>query len=262
VTGLFLKLTLTPLLILAATAAGRRWGHAIGGWLVAMPFTAGPVVYFIALEHGARTAASAALGCLGGAVAESAFALAYSWCATRLAWPVSLLSGAAGFMLVALSLNRLSLRFSLVCAYVIVALIVSLTALPKAPESMNEGAARPSVHLLFRMFIATLVVVILTSSVSLLGPTLSGVLATFPVYASILTVFAHKQQGWGAAVEVLRGLLTGLVGFTGFFCVLVVCLPRVGIGRSLAMAVALLTVLNGGLLILNRRDGQTLQVSG
>ena len=48
---LLLKLVLTPALIAAASLAARRWGQAVGGWLVGLPLTSGPVAVFIALEH-------------------------------------------------------------------------------------------------------------------------------------------------------------------------------------------------------------------
>jgi len=43
---LALKLTITPFLILAASLASRRWGEAVGGWLVGLPLTSGPVAFF------------------------------------------------------------------------------------------------------------------------------------------------------------------------------------------------------------------------
>ena len=42
---LALKLILTPLLIGGASLAARRWGPAIGGWLVSLPLTSGPVTF-------------------------------------------------------------------------------------------------------------------------------------------------------------------------------------------------------------------------
>ncbi|HET7343490.1 MAG TPA: hypothetical protein VFL90_18640, partial [Methylomirabilota bacterium] len=56
---LLLKLAATPLLIAGASLAGRRWGPAVGGWLVGLPLTSGPVAVFLALEHGAAFAAAA-----------------------------------------------------------------------------------------------------------------------------------------------------------------------------------------------------------
>ena len=85
--NLTLKLVVTPALIGAATLAGRRWGQSVGGWLVGLPLTTGPVAFFIALDHGEAFAAAAVVGSLAGAVAEVAFSLAYGWSALRCRWP-------------------------------------------------------------------------------------------------------------------------------------------------------------------------------
>src|SRR5207244_11689777 len=58
--ALALKLVVTPLLIGAASLAGRRWGSAVGGWLSGTPLTSGSFVLFLALDHGPRFAARAA----------------------------------------------------------------------------------------------------------------------------------------------------------------------------------------------------------
>src|SRR2546422_11564383 len=81
--NLVLKLIVTPALIGAATMAGRRWGPAIAGWLVGLPFTSGPVALFLALDHGAGFAAGAAAGMLAGTISQAALALAYGWQASR-----------------------------------------------------------------------------------------------------------------------------------------------------------------------------------
>jgi uncharacterized membrane protein (GlpM family) len=80
-----------------------------------------------------------------------------------------------------------------------------------------------------RMAIATTLVVAVTAGASTLGPRLSGLLATFPIFATVLTVFAHRVQGAAAARQVLRGLLMGLYGFASFFAVLSLLLPRTSV---------------------------------
>ena len=75
---LALKLVLTPLLIAGASLAARRWGPAIGGLLIALPLTSGPVAFFLAVDHGAAFAAGAVVGSLGGLVAITGFCLAYA----------------------------------------------------------------------------------------------------------------------------------------------------------------------------------------
>ncbi len=83
---LILKLVATPLLILGASLAGRRWGESVSGWFVGLPLTSGPVVFFLALEEGAGFAASAAQGCLAGTAAEAGFTLGYAIAARHAGW--------------------------------------------------------------------------------------------------------------------------------------------------------------------------------
>src|SRR5216683_172577 len=48
----------------------------------------------------------------------------------------------------------------------------------------------------------------------------SALLATYPLFGAVLAAFAHGLSGAAAAGRVLRGLLIGLFGFTGFFLLL------------------------------------------
>jgi hypothetical protein len=82
-TTLALKLILTPALIGSSTLAGRRWGPALGGWLVGLPFTSGPVALFLVLDYGAAFGAQAAGGMLTGTISQVAFTLAYRRLARR-----------------------------------------------------------------------------------------------------------------------------------------------------------------------------------
>jgi hypothetical protein len=77
-TTLVLKLALTPVLIIGASIAGRRFGGAVSGWLVGLPLTSAPIAAFLAAEQGPQFAAHAAVGSLSGAAAEGAFCLVYA----------------------------------------------------------------------------------------------------------------------------------------------------------------------------------------
>jgi hypothetical protein len=146
---LVFKLVATPLLIQPASLAGRRWGPAIGGWLVGLPLTSGPIAFFLAIA---------------------------------------------------------------------------------AP---------------------------------LLGARLAGMFATFPVFTTVLTVFAHRVQGEPAAQRVLRGLLLGLFGYSGFFLVSALALQRIAIVVSFAIACVVagaiqfitLSIIRGSLATGRRRIG-------
>ena len=71
--ALALKLVLTPILVGAASLAGRRWGAAVGGWLVGIPFTSAPIAFFLAVDFGQKFAAPAAAGIMDGTASQAAF---------------------------------------------------------------------------------------------------------------------------------------------------------------------------------------------
>jgi hypothetical protein len=242
--NLTLKLVVTPALIAAATLAGRRWGQAIGGWLVGLPLTTGPVAFFIALDQGEPFAAGAALGSLGGAVAEAAFCVAYAWVATRAGWPPALLAGSATFAAAGLALQGLALGLPALLVLGVAGLLLALRLMP-APAATPAPVRPPRGDLLARMVLATTVVLVLTALAPRLGPRLSGLLATYPLFAAILTVFAHHQQGAPAAGRVLRGLLFGLFAFAGFCFVLGVSLVPLGIAGAFAAAIAVALLVQG-----------------
>jgi len=89
------------------------------------------------------------------------------------------------------------------------------------------------------------VVLALTALAPRLGATLSGLLATYPLFAAILTAFGHRLQGVGAAVAVLRGLLFGLFAFVGFCLVLALGLVPLGIAIAFAVAITVALLVQG-----------------
>jgi hypothetical protein len=219
----------TPLLIGAATLAGRRWGQSVGGWLVGLPLTTGPVAFFIALGQGEAFAAAAAVGSLEGAAAEAAFCVCYGRLAARVGWPLGLLAGTGAFAAVGAALQALALGPIPALLAGVAALALALRLVPAA----SAGAAPvppPRGDLPARMALATAVVLLITA----LAPRLGGRLS----FAAILAAFAHRLQGAAAAVSVLRGLLFGLFAFVAFCFVLGVGLVPLGIAGAFTAATA------------------------
>ncbi|MEX2221287.1 MAG: hypothetical protein WEG40_05755 [Candidatus Rokuibacteriota bacterium] len=242
--NLTLKLVVTPALIGAATLAGRRWGQSIGGWLVGLPLTTGPVAFFIALDQGEAFAAVAALGSLGGAAAEAAFCIAYGWLALRTGWPLALLAGSAAFAAVGVLLQQLALGALPLFLVGIVALGLALRFMP-AGGPPPSPVRPPRGDLPARMVLATVVVLLITAMAPRLGPRLSGLLATYPLFGAILAAFAHRLQGGATAVSVLRGLLFGLFAFAAFCFVVGVCLVPLGIAGAFAAAILVALLVQG-----------------
>jgi XTP/dITP diphosphohydrolase len=121
------------------------------------------------------------------------------------------------------------------CATLLVALRLVPPGTPWVP---GREAPAPRWDLPARMVVTTALVVVLTETAPVLGPRLTGLLAPFPLYASVLAVFAHRLSGPAAAVGVLRGVLVGLFAFTGFFAALGALLERAGIAAAFVGATA------------------------
>jgi hypothetical protein len=240
---------LTPALIGAASLAGRRWGQGVSGWLVGLPLTSGPVAFFLALDQGAAFAGAAAAGALAGAIAQAAFCLAYGRFARRGAWPPALLAGCLAFGAAALALQRLPLTLGWLFPGALVALALTLRLMPRGTR-VRVAAPSPRWDIPARMAVTTGLVLLLTAAAPALGPRLCGLLATFPLYAAVLTVFAHHFAGPCPALEVLRGLLLGLFGFAVFFLVLGALIERAGVPAAFGAAVAVALAFQGGSLAL------------
>src|SRR5215470_12865337 len=161
---LLLKLLLTPLLIAAASLAGRRWGPAVGGWFVGLPLTSGPIALFLALDHGAGFAAAAAAGSLAGA----AFCVAYA--AGALAgWPAALAAATAAFALAAALVQRAPFSLGALALGAIAAFALALWLLPRR-RTTAAPPPPPAWDLPARMVITTVLVLGITGAATMLGP--------------------------------------------------------------------------------------------
>ncbi len=252
--SLLLKVLVTPALIGTASLAGRRWGHSISGWLIALPLTTGPITLFLALSHGPAFAATSAAGTLSGGMSQAAFVAAYSQLAWHVRWPVALGAAVLGFAILTALLEQFTLPLVPLCVIVFLVFTIVLKALPRRADA-NEGAeglpSRWDIPL--RMTIATAFVVLITELAPSLGPRLTGLLAPFPLFTATLAAFAHHQYGPGAAINVLHGLLMGLFSYASFFFVLAVLLVPAGIALAFVVAILVMLTLQGISLWVLRR---------
>ena len=230
----------TPVLIGGASLAGRRFGHQVGGWLVALPLTSGPVAFFLATDEGASFAASAAVGMLAATLSQVAFALAYGWSSRRGALS-AFLCGFVAFAAATVVLSFLHWRATGTFVLVLGSLAVgyAVTRRRGASEALSEPTELPRWDIPARMVAATMVVVVITTLAPVLGSHLAGLLSPFPVFATVLAVFTHHRHGASAATSTLDGLVLGLLAPAVFFLVLSVTLPAVGLlGFGFATAAA------------------------
>jgi len=252
--ALALKLVLTPALIGAASLAGRRWGSAVSGWLIGIPFTSAPIALFLALDPGPAFAARASEAIMAGAISQAVFCIAYAWSSRGAGLAGSLAAAVAGYGVSTVALTYFDVGVGGTFTVVIIVLVVALFVMPDAARTASERVDFPRWDLPARMVVATAFVVALTEAAPLLGPRLSGLLAPFPLYGAVLASFARSVEGADAAVRVVRGLVLGLFAFACFFAVLSVLLER-DVALAFAAAVAVTLVVQGSALLAGRRLG-------
>ncbi len=246
-TVLALKLLLAPLLVIASSLAGRRWGARLAGILVVLPIVAGPILLIIHLEHGSRFAAQAAAGATLGIVALAVFVLVFAFVSRRRGWLVTLLSSWVAVLLVDLGLAQVTAPPWVALVLAVVALHAAGLVLRRLHTPPPAAVVPPWWDLPARAVATSALVLLLTGVAASLGPTLTGVLAPFPIAISVVCGFAAAQGGHAAVLALLQGIVPGLDGFALFCFLVAVTIDRTGpvaaFGIASAAAVAFATVL-------------------
>jgi hypothetical protein len=236
---LAIKLLLAPSFVVGASLAARRFGARIGGLIAGLPLVAGPILLAYALAHGRSFAAGAAAGTLLGLVSLIAFILVYAHLADRVSWVLGLLAGWLAFALATLAFSAVSVPAAAALAIAGVALLGGLALLPRPAVELRIHPAPPSWDLPLRAACALALVFTLTAVAGWLGPQLSGLLAPFPIIATVLATFTHNQRGTDELLRLLRGLVSGFAAFALFCFALAISLRHVSIAAAFALASAL-----------------------
>jgi hypothetical protein len=250
VTQLLVKLLLAPSFVVGASLAARRYGARIGGLIAGLPVVAGPILLAYALEHGKGFAAGAAAGTLLGLVSLIGFSVVYGRLASRLSWAPCMLAGWLAFAAATALFSAFSVPDGLALALAVAAIGAGLALLPRAQGERPSSDPLPRWDLPLRALCSLALVLTLTAISGWLGPQLSGLLAPFPIIATVLATFTHGQRGVDEMLRLVRGMVSGFLAFALFFFTLAVSLRALGTGPgfALATAVALLTQLGAFLL--------------
>jgi hypothetical protein len=255
---LVFKLVLTPLIVIAATLVARRWGEGIGGLLLGLPLTSGPVSIFFAMEQGRVFAAKAAGGAMLGLIPVVVFCLGYSLGVDRLPWYLASLGGISLYFVAVGLVSLISPGLVEIVILVSASLIIGLALLKKPGEDMKK-VSPAWWDLPLRIVFATTLVVLVTGLAGALGPKWGGLFSPFPVFTFVMVNFSHSQGGPGAALRLMRGVLSGLFAYVAFFVVVGLLMLRIDIPGVYALASIAALAVNGAALLVvtgmkRRRD--------
>jgi hypothetical protein len=243
------KLLLAPSFVVCASLAARRFGPRVGGLIAGLPVVAGPILLAYALQHGRSFAAGASVGTLLGLVSLIAFVVVYSRLSARTVWAASMLGGWLAFAVATVLFSALSVPAGAALAICAVGLAGGLALTPRGgqPERRPVNVA-PAWDLPMRAVCALALVLALTAIAGWLGSRLSGLLAPFPIIATVLATFTHAQHGTREAQRLLRWLLGGYGAFALFCFALAITLRPLGVAAAFALASAVALITQGAII--------------
>ena len=251
---LILKLVLAPVIIGSASLAGRKWGPAGSGWIVGLPLTSGPVAFILAVSHDTTFAFGAIRGTLSGGFSLIAFCLTYAWLAKKFNWIIAIFSSLFVFAGMTAFLQNIDIPFLQLFFVIILVILIGLQLMPKEAELELNQSTPGKWDLPARILVGTSFILLMTGIAPYIGPRLTGLLTTIPLYVSILTVFAHRHHGPASANSVLRGLILGLFSFAGFYLVLGLLIQHTSLLVSFSSAILSALIVQGATLLVIQKS--------
>jgi hypothetical protein len=242
------KVAVPPVLVAFMSLIARRFGPTVGGLLMGLPWMTGPVVMFLSFGKDADFALRSCTGVALGTLSISAFILGYAAAARLAPWPLALASGVSAFAAMAWLIHDVALDLWQAGAAGVAGLIATFLLLPR-PNGITPPLVLPWWDIPARMSATFALVAGIMLSVDVLGPQLSGIVASYPVILTVVGSFTHHQLGRDANLRVLRGISLSLIGFVLFFVTAGYGSPAFGFAPAFAMA-ALVSVSFSSLMIL------------
>jgi len=244
---LALRMAITAAFVVSASVITERSGPVIGALIATLPISAGPSYVFLALDHDAAFIAAGALASLPINAATIWLALTYVVLAQRHNALIS--CGAAGAVWLSLAALSQTVHWSLAGGLLANAITFAIclpllrrfrqVRMPLITRRWYDVPLRASL-------VATLVATVVVLS-RWVGPSVSGVIALFPVVFTSMMLILHPRIGGRPTAAVIANGGWGLIGFGLAIAVLNVAAPRFGSAAALSLALLICVIWNLGL---------------
>jgi uncharacterized membrane protein (GlpM family) len=250
--SLALKMAVTAGFVVVAAMVAERAGPAIGALVATLPIAAGPAYFFLALDHDAEFISRSAIGSIAAHGATGVFSLVFIVLAQRFGMTVSVVGAVATWFVVAFLLRAVEWTFPGVAAanIAIYAVCIALTAryrhvrMPLIATKWYDVPVRAAM-------VACLVAAVVGTS-GQVGPTVTGLLAVFPIVMMSLMVIFQPRVGGPATAALIASTMWGLVGFSACLFTVHLATVRLGTWAGLALALAVSVAWNLALYGLRR----------
>jgi uncharacterized membrane protein YGL010W len=232
------KMAITALFVVGATFLAERAGAVVGAMVATLPLAAGPAYLFLALEHGPAFIADSTLASLVINVANCAFALVYALLAQRRGLVLSVVPALAVWTTLAVLSRAFAWTTLGALAFNIVALSGCLAAGNRLRHARMPLVTRRPYDIPLRAAMVAIVVATVVALSTRVGPTITGILAVFPIVLLSLMLILHPRIGGPATAAVLSNSMLGLVGFACSALMARLAVPVLGTAAGLSLALA------------------------
>ena len=194
--SLGLKMAVTAGFVIGAAMVAERAGPAIGALVATLPIAAGPAYVFVALDHDAAFISQSAIGSIAAHAATGVFSLAYVLLAQRCSVAISVGGAIAVWFVVAFALRSVPWTFLGVAAANLATYAVCIVLTERYRHVRMPPIGRRWYDLPLRAVMVSCLVAAVVGLSGRVGPTVTGLLAVFPiVMTSLMLIFQTRVGG-------------------------------------------------------------------
>jgi hypothetical protein len=245
--SLALKMAVTAGFVIAAAMVAERAGAAIGAIVATLPIAAGPAYVFVALDHDSAFISASAIGSIAAHAATAVFSLVFIVLAQRVGVILSVGAAVAVWFVLAFLLRSVSWTFLSVAAanLALFGVCIALTHRYRFVKMPVIGGKWYDVPV--RAFMVACLVAAVVGLSGHIGPTMTGLLAVYPIVMTSLMLIFQPRVGGPATAALIANTMWGLVGFSA--CLFTVHLAVVPLGTWAGLALSLVVAVVWNLVL-------------
>ena len=251
--SLVLKMAVTAGFVIAAAMVAERAGAAIGAIVATLPVAAGPAYVFVALDHDSGFIAASAIGSITAHAATAVFSLVFIVLAQRNNMVVSVGGAVAVWFIVAFLLRQITWSFVGAVAVNLALFGACIPVTDRYRHVRMPAIVRKWYDIPVRALMVACLVAAVVGLSGHVGPTVTGLLAVYPIVMTSLMLIFQPRVGGPATAALIANTMWGLVGFSACLFTVHVAVVPLGTWGGLALSLAISVIWNLVLYWLRRR---------